>query len=487
MKNRSMPWVMAGFGFLLFFTHHLWLYFVAPPWLVDLGPYHQAVWQLSQGRAPISSFVPSGNRFLDAHFQPILILPALLYRFFPSLITLLFFESLLLALGGVPIFLWAEEKLKEKSCIFFPLCFYFFAGTQAAAHMPVHGMTMGGALLPWVFYYTAKNHRLGMVISSLLLLSAQENFGFYLAAVGLGFFSRKLWNRSVAQISAGMVYTLLLILMIMPNFGDHSGYYEFQSYQGIGLSEKDFFPELIQKPFDVMTKFFDTPGKRVTLLLAFGSFAFLPVLSSRALLFAFLNFSERFLSDHPPKFQIGFHYGVPLGAAFSFFAIDTISWLAQWKKQLPILSPRKMPLFLFLFVLLFPMSFSLLYGGPFKPAIGPLLGKFFPSAVHQIPYEELKSLHRMLSKVPAKAKVTASECLVPYLANREFIYKLSQKKEINTDFVVLSFLCAYQKHQRGQEVKPHGELLRELVGSGSYRAVDATKTAILLKATRKSE
>ena len=81
-------------------------------WALDLALYHSAVWNLAEGNGFTNTLFPHrGDGILaQDHFEPILVLAALLYRCVPRLETLLFVQSGLLALGA-----WGVAKLLRQS------------------------------------------------------------------------------------------------------------------------------------------------------------------------------------------------------------------------------------------------------------------------------------------------------------------------------------------------------------------------------------
>lgn len=66
----------------------------------DLGIFEQAVRNYAAFRPPIVILKGEGYNLLGDHFHPILVTLAPLYRLFPSPITLLVAQSVLLALGA---------------------------------------------------------------------------------------------------------------------------------------------------------------------------------------------------------------------------------------------------------------------------------------------------------------------------------------------------------------------------------------------------
>ena len=77
----------------------------------DLGIYDQTVWNLSQGRIWMTTLVYETGGFYD-HFEPILLLFVPLYWLWSDVRVLLIVQSIVLALGAVPIYLYAHYRFK---------------------------------------------------------------------------------------------------------------------------------------------------------------------------------------------------------------------------------------------------------------------------------------------------------------------------------------------------------------------------------------
>ena len=77
----------------------------------DLGIYDQTVWNLSHGRIWMTTLVYETGGFYD-HFEPILLLFVPLYWLWSDVRVLLIVQSIALALGAVPIYLYARYRFK---------------------------------------------------------------------------------------------------------------------------------------------------------------------------------------------------------------------------------------------------------------------------------------------------------------------------------------------------------------------------------------
>src|SRR5207237_286448 len=98
----------------------------------DLGIQDQTVWGYSRLEM-IPNTVLGVPNLLGDHFNPILMLLAPLYWLWPSAATLLVAQAVLLALAGIPIYLWAGRRVGHVAGLAFLGSYLLFWGVLAGA------------------------------------------------------------------------------------------------------------------------------------------------------------------------------------------------------------------------------------------------------------------------------------------------------------------------------------------------------------------
>ena len=100
-----------------------WRALVAPSW--DLGIFAEAVQAYSRFEAPIVPIKGPGYNLLGDHFHPILALLGPIFRLFPSALTLLVVQDVLIAASVLPIARLAQRLLGRggalRQPVFFPM------------------------------------------------------------------------------------------------------------------------------------------------------------------------------------------------------------------------------------------------------------------------------------------------------------------------------------------------------------------------------
>ena len=119
-SNSNIFWLLLAGSVLSFFSVSFYLSairhlnFGSSAW--DLGIFSQAVWQISEGMPPVSSFL--GVHILADHASFFLFLIAIPFRIWQSPITILLLQSLLISFGLIPLSLLAKRRSLSNLQVF---------------------------------------------------------------------------------------------------------------------------------------------------------------------------------------------------------------------------------------------------------------------------------------------------------------------------------------------------------------------------------
>lgn len=156
----------------------------------DLGIFNQAFWTtVKYGKlfynTPEIFINPSGS-FLGTHFSPILFLILPIYAIYPAPETLLVIQSLILALGAVPLYKLSMHVLKNRiASLTFVLAYLLYPPLQGVNWFDFHVQ----AFLPLFFlssiYFLEKKNWKMYFVFIILALACEEHAAFIVIFIGL--------------------------------------------------------------------------------------------------------------------------------------------------------------------------------------------------------------------------------------------------------------------------------------------------------------
>ena len=289
----------------------------------DLGIYTQVLWLYSQFEVPLSSI--RGTNIWGDHFAPSFMLLAPFFWLYPSAITLLVLQSLVVVSGAIPLGFLARKLVPHK---IFPFSIQFsyllFFGVQNALLFDVHMITFATGFLCWMIFFAVSRRWFLYWTFFVLSLLWKEDVSTLLAA----------WGGTMVMLKNVRAGALTIFLSV--------GWFFFVTRVGIPAFNTDgLFKYNASFPHDVqgwMSVFLDPPEKIQTILQSFGSFSFLPLLSPVTLLPVLSHFFVNFLDPaFYGRWGISLHYRVPLAPFLAFSGIAGVASLLRavphkWKQ-----------------------------------------------------------------------------------------------------------------------------------------------------------
>ena len=122
-----------------------WRALVAPSW--DLGIFTEAAQAYSRFEAPIVPIKGPGYNLLGDHFHPLLALLGPIFRLFPSALTLLVVQDVLIAVSVLPIARLAQRLLGRGGALLVGLTYGLGWGLQGAVAAQFHEVCLAVPLL----------------------------------------------------------------------------------------------------------------------------------------------------------------------------------------------------------------------------------------------------------------------------------------------------------------------------------------------------
>jgi uncharacterized membrane protein len=418
---------LAGAGVLFYFGYFTAFTFANHATLhtsgFDLGIEDNLLWNAAFRSRPLFFNTPGGGDMTAAgsHMTWFSYLLAQPYRLWPEARFLLAFQSLMLALGGVPLFLLARDRLGPWVAALLVWLYVLYPPLHGANLYDFHYQPLSIPTL-LAFALCLDRGRTGWaLLFAALTLSFREDLGLLLATVCLwGALTgrRPLLALGLAALSA--VHFVGLKLVWMPRY--HGGGESFiHQYAGLLAEGAGGFAGVLDT---VLTNPAYTwgwvlePGKPLYLLQVLGPLLLVPLLRpSNWLLFLPGFFFTLLSTNYPALRMISFQYSaywVPFVFLGLVFALERLaaSGGPRWPAVLPALA-------------LATVLHSRHFGAVLQQ--DHVHGSFHQDmhlAVSEADRTRLADLEALIAQIPPEAPVAAAELVVPHVTNRPEAYTL---------------------------------------------------------------
>ncbi len=339
-------WLIAFATFAAYTTISVSHYMRLTPGTWDLGIFTEYVRRLAHLQAPVVPIRGHDFNLLGDHFTPIVALIAPFFRLFPTPVTLLVAQALLVAVSVVPVCRAAQGRLGTGVSRAIGVAYGFSWGFQQMANFAFHELAFAVPLLAFSLSALVRCGPRAAMLWALPLVFVKEDQGLTVGAIGLvmlaaGVARRRTvprpaapealsglagradagaWIKAGALLALwGPVWSLLAIEVLIPHFNPAHHYMYWNDAGVLGAHGRSFSVSglLTQITHDTGTKL-----RTVTLLL-------LPVvflaLGSPLVLIAVPSLALRFLSTHYTYWGTGYHYNAPLMPIMFLAAIDGLA------------------------------------------------------------------------------------------------------------------------------------------------------------------
>ncbi len=435
----------------------------------DLGNVDQAVWNTIQGRIlhftnwPGGGLALAANNRLAMHVEPILFPISLLYFIYSHPATLLVVQTVVMALGALPAYWLARERLGERwVALVFPLAYLMFPALQAANMWEFHAVSMTSAFLLFAFYYLQRENDLGFFLFAILAMSCKEEVPLIILLMGLYILAaQRRWRQGLITVGLSAVWFYLAVYVIVPLFG------------GARSPYLEYFAPLGDEPVSILGAAFNKTGQVASLLFTsdnlaylrdlFTPLAFTSLLSPATLIFMLPTLAINLLSNHlPMHFLEMYHYPAPLVPFVIISSIYGTGWLtdklgARWPKL------RRPALYGLAALILICTSYY-----HHNHGLTPIARTFQGYAVT----EHHRLAQRFIARIPRDASVSAQSNLNPHVSQRQWLYRFPALEDAQYLFLDVSSLS--------NKENLHARAL-ELLSLGEYAVVDADDGYMLLE------
>ncbi len=418
----------------------------------DLGIFEQAIKSYAHFRAPVSEIKGPGFPLLGDHFHPILAVLGPFYWAFPSPITLLVAQAMLVAISIIPVTRLALDRLGTPLGLSVGIAYAMSSGLQNAIGFDFHEISFAVPLLAFAVVRLAERRWVAAVAFAAPLVLVKEDLPLTVAMIGVYlFFARQRWL-GIIVATASAVTGALIMLVIIPALNIYG--------------QNAYLTSVNPSKLDPIARLFDPMGvKGFTLLMLLLPTAFL-ALRSPLLMLVVPTLLWRFWSTTYNYWGPHFHYDAVLMPIIFVSFIDALTRLRPiyrgWLRYLPAVAV----------VVSLGVTANHAIKAPLSEVVRPSMWRA-DSRVHDV--------RQLLAEIPNGARVAAPNYLASQLVSRTTVYLFPYfpNPQIPCEWALID-------EKTGDKATTDEAVARrfDLTSAGQYHQVDAASRVILLHRTR---
>ena len=183
----------------------------------DFGLYDQGIWLLSRGETPFVTLM--GRNLFGDHASFILLLLVPLYWIFSSTATLLVVQSIVIAMGGIPVFLYTRRYLSSEAMGAAMVAVYLIHPAVSWTNLENYHPDSFLAVLVGLALYGALERKWRIFgFAVVLALLVKEDVALMLVPLGLWVALRRDIKRGLIVAGGSALAMFVLIVVVMKHF-----------------------------------------------------------------------------------------------------------------------------------------------------------------------------------------------------------------------------------------------------------------------------
>lgn len=421
--------VLIGFGILLFSMGILNHYFFRT-YTYDYGNYNFAFWDYSHFRiSPITTF--RGN-FLQDHFSFLLMYFVPVYwliNWLTQTYTLILIQySLVLAAAW---YSYKTIKLKSDNLwLGVGVLVYSFVllGRYTTFTCDVNLAVMSACFIPiFIYYFETKKYIISLVLLILSLFS-RENIPIWFVFIFIVLIIQH-WKDKKAVlyctigIAISIVYFILLFKVLIPSIETPGIKFSLFNYAALGATPGEALTFILKHPVESIKMFFVNTSGDPAYDGVKAEFYWVYLISGGLILFLRPQYliwfipivAQKVLNDNPVRWGIATYYSIEVVTLLPLSVFLVLSSLKTKSLQTGLTVAVCIAT---LWMTIYKLDKK---HNRVPDDIIPSKIKVYDKQFFTPPFD-VKRVNQLLKLIPPKAKVSASNFLVPHLAQRQYIY-----------------------------------------------------------------
>lgn len=407
----------------------------------DQIDFEQGIWNTVHGRMMADSRFNFTGSVFGMDWMPMLLFFVPVYALIPSPHVLFFLQIVASALGALPAYWLARDKLGSKLAGYGAAALYLLFPTLLhTALNPFQVRLFALTLLMYGFYFYERGNWKLFLSCALLAMLARTDVALVVLMFGVyGLLTRRKWVFVVPPLAVGLVYFAIATFYIVPSFAYPGALTppppgtplnmacwpcglspQLAYYAHLGNSGPEIIKHIILQPLDTINVTFIQPGltgpKLFYLLELLLPLALLPLFAPKPLVITLPIVALNMLSLRSSQFDYTSHYSLLMIPPLVFAAIygaDNLLRFIQKRREWPDWAARRLRIVQVGAVLLavYALVLTIPYKNPVLRTIRSHETQAYVSAANSL-----------IAMIPPEAKVAATSKLAPHLLPRQFIY-----------------------------------------------------------------
>ena len=427
--NKEMFLMMAKIGIVIYsiflFSITISRYNQYVSEVIDVFYYHKVVWQISEFKIPLYSFLPPLFAWGD-HFEPILFLIAPIYWLTQNAQILMIVQALTALSGAIPIYLIGKHFIKSRFLgIALGFSYLMFGGFQFGFAYGFHPIVLFPTIFLWFYFFYKKKQYVFYLLFLLLSLCVKEEVSFVMIFWGIYvLISKRDIKYALPPIFAGIFWYILCFHIIFPHFSN-GGFVHWGQYGGGGLG--GLANQLIFHPISFLTTLVTPNYKIDTIFHIFGSFGFLLLLAPQTLIIIIPSLMVKLLSSNLAGSN-GAHYSAAITGVMVVSTFETVQYLLKKRKfgKIKISAP-----FICCYLIYVAVCSNLIFG-----YWGYSL--FLKETKYSLPDLVIITMNETIETIPKKATVAAQYQIVPHMNKHYKDIDVWPQKNTKADYILLN-------------------------------------------------
>jgi uncharacterized membrane protein len=403
----------------------------------DQIDFEQAIWNTTQGRIMEDSRFNFTGSVFGMDWMPMLFFFVPVYALIPSAHALFFLQIVGSALGAVPLYWLARDRLGSKLAgVGAGVLYLLYPTLLHTALNPFQVRLFAVTLLLFAFYYFEKGNWKLFAAFALLAMLARTDVSLVVGMFGVyALLTRRKWPYVVGPLVVGFGYFALSTFAIVPSYA-YPGAFSRPSgpiagnpmdcwpcgtnpiiayYGHLGSSGPEILGYIATHPLEVLGLMFSWP-KVAYMLSLLVPLAFLPIFSLKPLVLALPILFLNLLSLRTSQFSYETHYSllmIPGLLTSAVYGADRLRKIVErpWLRRGEVPDSIKWAQVGALVLAVWAVLMTIPYKNPVARAF------LYPE-----PAARIRAAHELITMIGPEAKVAVSSKLSPQLLPRRYIY-----------------------------------------------------------------